>query len=83
MTVSRKTYKQGTVVRRTEGEGEKERDIGRIGTVQKPSSYNAIGGTMTVLYEATETQPQKLDEHCSSFEFEEAQLEPSQPVSVQ
>ncbi len=64
----------GLRVRRIEGEDEQAVDIGRIGTIMPPNTYNLAGGTMTVTYDPTESLPIKTDNCCTFFEFEKVAI---------
>ncbi len=58
-------------VKRIEGEGSQEKDIGRHGKVKELSAMNRMAGTMTVEYETSELFPTpEVDEACSPHEFE-------------
>ncbi|MCR4334194.1 MAG: hypothetical protein NUV47_00455 [Patescibacteria group bacterium] len=60
----------GLRVKRIEGEGEQEIDVGRIGTILSPNGYNVVSGSITVKYDSTDLLPEKTDDCCSFFEFE-------------
>jgi hypothetical protein len=67
----------GLRVKRIEAErgGEQVEDIGRVGCIIEPTHYNNIAHTMSVQYEATKTQPEKVDGCCIPYEFK---LEPAE-----
>ena len=60
----------GMRVKRVEGDGENEKDVGREGFVKPNSDYNGLAGTFTVEYVATRKHPEpKIDGGCTPYEF--------------